>query len=270
MSVPAGGAPAGPPHGRRAPVAVALDAPDTATALRWGRAVAPHVAVLKVGMELFYREGPAVVAALRAEGLLAAPEGRTGPAPAAPGLFLDLKLHDIPATVAGGVRSVAGLGPRFLTVHAAGGRAMIRAAVEEAAAASTGTPIAIAAVTVLTSLGEADLAAVGLAGPALDAARRLAALAVEAGATALVASPWEAEVLRNEVGKNVTLITPGVRSKGGERADQTRVATAEEALAAGADLVVMGRPITAAADPAAVAARLAATLNGVSRVADLR
>ncbi|ADP79740.1 orotidine-5'-phosphate decarboxylase [Pseudofrankia inefficax] len=246
----------------RAPVAVPLDTSDAATALRWARAVAPHVAVLKVGMELFYREGPAVVAALRAEGLLADP-GEPGSADA-PGLFLDLKLHDIPVTVAGAIRSVARLRPQFVTVHAAGGPAMLRAAVEaanEAAAEAGTTPLSVAGVTVLTSLSEADLTTVGLAGPALDAARRLARLAVEAGATALVASPWEAEKLREEVGNNVTLITPGVRPAGGERADQVRVATPEEALAAGADLVVMGRPITGAADPGAVAAALAATLG---------
>jgi len=250
-------------------VAVPLDAPDAATALRWARAVAPHVAVLKVGMELFYREGPAVVAALRAEGLLTDPdaggEGAGGTVDA-PELFLDLKLHDIPVTVAGAMRSVARLRPRFVTVHAAGGPAMLRAAVEaaqEAAAETGGAPVSVAGVTVLTSLGDADLAAVGLAGPALDAARRLARLAVEAGATALVASPWEAERLREEVGNGVTLITPGVRPAGAERADQARVATPEWALAAGADLLVMGRPITGAPDPGAVAAGLATSLGAL-------
>ncbi|WP_035931852.1 orotidine-5'-phosphate decarboxylase [Pseudofrankia saprophytica] len=261
----------------RAPVAVALDAPDAATALRWARAVAPHVALLKVGLELFYREGPAVVGALRAEGLLAgaAGPGDEGPDDAAegPGLFLDLKLHDIPATVAGGLRSVAALRPRFVTVHAAGGAAMVRAAVEaagEAASAAGVEPLTVVGVTVLTSLSETDLADIGLAGPALDAARRLAVLAVEAGAGALVCSPWEADRLRQEVGNNVTLITPGVRPRGGDRADQARVATPEEALAAGADYVVMGRPVTGAADPGAVAAELAATLRRPSRGADLR
>jgi len=244
----------------RAPVAVALDATDVGTALRWARAVAPHVALLKVGLELFYRAGPAVVAALRAEGLLA--DG-AGPDGGRPGLFLDLKLHDIPATVAGGMRSVAALGPRFVTVHASGGAAMVRAAVDAAAetAAVAGTPpLTVAGVTVLTSLGETELAAVGLAGPAADAVRRLAVLAVEAGAGALVCSPWEAEILRRELGNNVTLITPGVRLEGGDRGDQVRVATPEQALQAGADYVVMGRPVTRAADPAAVVARLAATL----------
>jgi orotidine-5'-phosphate decarboxylase len=245
----------------RAPVAVPLDTADVATALRLARAVAPHVAVLKVGMELFYRAGPAVVEALRGEGLLADPEAGSADAPE---LFLDLKLHDIPVTVAGGIRSVARLRPRFVTVHASGGAAMLRAAVAaaaEVAAQIGGAPLAVAGVTVLTSLAEPDLAAVGLAGPVEQAAVRLARLAVEAGATALVTSPWEVARVRETVGNGVTLITPGVRPKGGERADQARVATPEEALQAGADLLVMGRPITGASDPGAVAAGLATTLG---------
>lgn len=301
-----------PVAGRRAPVAVALDAPDAVTAARWARAVAPYVEILKIGMELFYREGPEIIATLRGQGLLADPASAgvaggvaagvagsfaagiagavaadvagavaagvsesvaagsdassASPAAAvvaAPGLFLDLKLHDIPATVAGGMRAVARLRPRFVTVHAAGGPAMVRAAVEAAAATAEevgGPRVAVAGVTVLTSLGDADLAAIGLAGPALDAALRLAVLAVEAGATALVASPWEVARLRREVGNYVTLITPGVRPKGGDKGDQSRVATPQEALEAGADLVVMGRPITGSNNPAAVAAALAATL----------
>ncbi|MCM3924791.1 orotidine-5'-phosphate decarboxylase, partial [Frankia sp. AiPs1] len=204
---------------------------------------------LKIGLELFYREGPAIVTALRAAGLLAQGAGSaaagTGPAAATAGppeLFLDLKLHDIPATVAGGMRSVATLQPRFVTVHAAGGAAMIRAAI---AAAPT---VEVAVVTVLTSLDAAALTAVGLAGPPADAVRRLAVLAAEAGARTLVCSPWEVRMVRSELGDNVTLITPGVRPEGAEAADQARIATPREALEAGADLVVVGRPITRAAD----------------------
>lgn len=249
----------------RAPVAVALDAPDRETALRWARAVATRVAVFKIGLELFYREGAAVVDALRDEGLLDDQPttvtqsrhegGRGGPTPAGtgPGLFLDLKLHDIPATVAGGVRAVLPLRPRYLTVHASGGTAMLRAAVEAAAEGSPDGRYAgpeIAAVTVLTSMSEADLADVGLAGPAGDAVRRLAVVAVSAGATALVCSANEARTVRDEVGNGVTLITPGVRPTGGEHGDQVRVSTPEQAIAAGADLLVVGRPITSAADPA--------------------
>jgi orotidine-5'-phosphate decarboxylase len=228
------------PTRNRAPIAVALDARDLETAALWARAVSPYVAVVKVGLELFCRYGPAAVDTVR---------GGSGV-----GLFLDLKLHDIPATVAGAARSVAGLRPRFLTVHASGGSAMVRAAVEAA------PDTTIAAVTVLTSLTEAELLAVGLAGPASDAARRLAVLAVAAGAGALVCSPWEVAALRREVGPGVTLITPGVRPHGSGSDDQARVATPQEALDAGADLLVIGRPITGASDPGAAAASLSAQL----------
>jgi orotidine-5'-phosphate decarboxylase len=224
-----------------APIAVALDAPDLDVAVGWAQAVAPHVAVGKVGLELFCRYGPEAVEAIRNAGHLE--------------IFLDLKLHDIPATVAGAVRSVASLRPTYLTVHAAGGPAMIAAAAEAA------PDVRITAVTVLTSLSEADLEAVGLAGPSLDAVRRLAALAVGAGARALVCSPREVAAVRAEVGKGVTLITPGVRPPGSAIQDQARVATPEQALADGADLLVIGRPITGSPDPAAAAAEIAASLR---------
>jgi orotidine-5'-phosphate decarboxylase len=224
----------------RAPIAVALDAPDAETAARWARAVTPHVAVVKVGLELFCRTGPSIVDSVR---------GGSGA-----DLFLDLKLHDIPNTVAGAVRSVARLKPRYLTVHASGGPAMVRAAVDAAEG------VTIAAVTVLTSMDEAVLDAVGLAGPPTDAVRRLAGLAVGAGAGALVCSPQEVAVVRAEVGPDVVLITPGVRPAGADVQDQARVATPEQALADGADLLVIGRPITGAADPGAAAARIAAAL----------
>ncbi|RFU39327.1 orotidine-5'-phosphate decarboxylase, partial [Actinomadura logoneensis] len=212
-----------------APIAVALDAPDLDTAARWASQVTPHVSTVKVGLELYLRYGPDVVASVR---------GASGVQ-----VFLDLKLHDIPATVAGATRAVARLKPAYLTVHAAGGPAMIRAAAEAA------PDTRIAAVTVLTSLSDADLAAIGLAGPASDAVLRLAALSVEAGARALVCSPQEAAAVRAEVGPDITLITPGVRPVGADTQDQARVATPEQALAAGADLLVIGRPITGAPDP---------------------
>jgi orotidine-5'-phosphate decarboxylase len=225
----------------KAPVAVALDAPDLETAARWSAAVEPHVAVVKVGLELFCRYGPAVVDAVR---------GGTGV-----GLFLDLKLHDIPATVAGAARAVAALRPAFLTVHASGGTAMVRAAVEAA------PEVEIAAVTVLTSLGAGDLERIGLSGLPPDAACRLAVLAVSAGARALVCSPREVAAVRAEVGPDITLITPGVRPVGAATQDQARVATPAAALAAGADLLVIGRPITGADDPGAIAALIAAGLT---------
>lgn len=224
-----------------APIAVALDAPDLETAARWAHLVTPHVSTVKVGLELYLRYGPDVIASVR---------GASGVQ-----VFLDLKLHDIPNTVAGATRAVARLKPAILTVHAAGGPAMIRAAVEAAPQTK------IAAVTVLTSLTAGDLDAVGLRGPATDAARRLAVLAVEAGAQALVCSPHEVAAVRAEVGPDVTLITPGVRPAGAATQDQARVATPEQALANGADLLVIGRPITGAADPGAAAAAIASALR---------
>lgn len=224
-----------------APIAVALDAPDAQTAADWAQCVSPHVAVLKIGLELFCRTGPSIVQSVRAA--------------CGNDLFLDLKLHDIPSTVAGATRSVATLSPRYLTVHASGGADMVRAAVEAAG------QVTIAAVTVLTSMDDATLSAVGLTGPSLDAVRRLAVLAAGAGAGALVCSPREVAAVRAEVGPDIVLITPGVRPAGAVADDQARVATPEQALADGADLLVIGRPITAAADPGAAAARIAAALQ---------
>jgi orotidine-5'-phosphate decarboxylase len=224
-----------------APIAVALDAPDLETAARWAALVTPHVSTVKVGLELYLRYGPEVVASIR---------GASGVK-----IFLDLKLHDIPATVTGAARAVARLRPELLTVHAAGGPEVIRAAVE-------GAPVTtIAAVTVLTSLNQAALERIGMLGPMSDAVRRLAVLAVEAGARGLVCSPQEVAAVRAEVGPDITLITPGVRPVGSSVHDQARTATPEEALRAGANLLVIGRPITGAPDPGAAAAAIAAPLR---------
>jgi orotidine-5'-phosphate decarboxylase len=234
-----------------APIAVALDAPDLETAARWAGLVTPHVSTVKVGLELYLRYGPGVVASIR---------GASGVR-----IFLDLKLHDIPATVTGAARAVARLRPDLLTVHAGGGREVVRAAVE-------GAPdTAVAAVTVLTSLSQADLDRIGLAGSMSDAVRRLAVLAVDAGARGLVCSPQEVAAVRAEVGPDVLLITPGIRPAGASADDQARTATPEAALRAGADLLVIGRPITAAPDPGAAAAAIAAPLrrlNPASPAAD--
>jgi orotidine-5'-phosphate decarboxylase len=231
----------------RAPVAVALDAPDLETAARWTGLVTPYVSTVKIGLELYLRYGPETVTAIR---------GASGVQ-----VFLDLKLHDIPATVAGAARAVARLRPGILTVHAAAGPAAIRAAVQ----AAPGTKIA--AVTVLTSLGDDDLAGIGMTGPVRDAVRRLAVLAVAAGATGLVCSPREVASLRAEVGPGITLITPGIRAAGSDAQDQARVATPEEALSAGADLLVIGRPITGAPDPGAAAAAVGASLRRLAAAA---
>ncbi len=225
----------------KAPIAVALDAPDLNTAAEWAALVTPHVSTLKIGLELYLRYGPEVVASVR---------GASGAQ-----LFLDLKLSDIPATVGGAARSVARLRPDLLTVHALAGPAAIEAAVRALPSAR------VVAVTVLTSLSDADLDAMGLAGPSGDAARRLASLAVAAGARGLVCSPREVTAVRAEVGPDVLLVTPGVRPAGQGSDDQARVATPEEALEAGADLLVIGRPITSASDPGAAAAAIAASLR---------
>jgi len=226
---------------RHAPIAVALDAPDLETAARWAALVGPHVSTLKIGLELYLRYGPDAVASVR---------GASGVE-----IFLDLKLHDIPATVSAAVRAVARLRPALLTVHAAAGPAAIRAAADAAPDAR------IVAVTVLTSLDEPDLSRIGVAGPVSAAVRRLALLAVEAGARGLVCSPQEVAAVRAEVGDDVLLITPGVRPAGAAVHDQARVATPEQALRSGADLLVIGRPITSAADPGAAAAAIAASLR---------
>lgn len=226
---------------RPAPVAVALDAPDLETALGWAAAVGPHVSTVKVGLQLFLRSGgDAVRKAREASG------GRD--------VFLDLKLHDIPNTVSGAARSVAELEPAYLTVHASGGVDMVRAAVDEL------PRTAVVGVTLLTSMGDADLEDVGLRGPAREAVLRLALVAVRGGARALVCSPHEVADVRREVGSDITLITPGVRPAGTAHGDQTRVATAEDALDSGADLLVVGRPITGAADPGEAARAIAASL----------
>ncbi len=233
----------GPARPGTAPVAVALDAPDLATALAWAHAAGPYLSTMKVGLELFLRHGRDAVHQVRE-----ASGGRQ--------IFLDLKLHDIPNTVAGAARAVADLTPAYLTVHASGGPAMVRAAVEAL------PDTRVVGVTVLTSLSPGELAAIGVVGSPRDAVRRLAVLAVEGGARALVCSPLEVADVRREVGPDVHLITPGVRpagSAGGD--DQARVATPQQALADGADLLVVGRPVTGAPDVGAAAADLAASLG---------
>ncbi|HCK79456.1 MAG TPA: orotidine-5'-phosphate decarboxylase, partial [Actinobacteria bacterium] len=168
----------------------------------------------------------------------------------------DLKLHDIPNTVAGAAAAVADLTPDILTVHASGGPEMIRAAVDKL------PQTLVAGVTVLTSLSAQDLDLLGVAGTPIDTVRRWAAMAVAAGAKALVCSPAEVAAVRGEVGEAIMLITPGVRPVGADAGDQRRIATAPQALADGADLLVIGRPITAAPDPAQAAATIAAEIHG--------
>lgn len=224
-----------------APIAVALDAPDLDVACEWAQATAGAVSTVKVGLETYLRDGADGVRRIQQ----AAPQTA---------LFLDLKLHDIPNTVAGAVRSVSGLHPALLTVHALGGPAMIEAAAQAL------PDTRITAVTILTSMDDEALGRVGISGTAQEAVLRLATMAVAAGARALVCSPQEVAAVRAAVGPDTTLVTPGVRPAGADRGDQARVATPEQALADGADLLVIGRPITGAQDPGAAAQAIAASL----------
>ncbi len=225
---------------RRARVCVALDMKQADAAARLARALAEARAVdmLKVGMELFYAAGPAGYAQVAATGLP---------------VFLDLKLHDIPNTVAAGLRSLLRLSPppAILNVHASGGPAMLRAAAEAVAAAAEGEAgrAKLVAVTVLTALGSDDLDAIGLRGPAEEAVLRLAALARDCGIDGVVCSPREVAAIRAALGPDFLTIVPGIRPAGAAVADQKRIATPEAAQAAGADILVIGRPITQADDP---------------------
>jgi orotidine-5'-phosphate decarboxylase len=221
---------------------VALDTamPDQARA--WAGAVAPWCGLVKLGLEFFLANGPAGVRAIA---------GRP--------VFLDLKLHDIPNTVAGAVEAVLPLGPRMLTVHATGGPAMITAARRAAERAGEHRPLLLG-VTVLTSLDEAALAATGVAGGTMQQALRLGRLAVSAGADGLVCSAHEVAALRAELGAGVKLIVPGIRPAGSAAGDQARTMTPEQAVAAGADWIVVGRPITGAANPATAAAAISRVL----------
>ncbi|HEX2943878.1 MAG TPA: orotidine-5'-phosphate decarboxylase [Rhodopila sp.] len=225
------------------PLIVALDTADAAQASGWATTLAPHAGLFKLGLEFFLAHGAAGV------------RGVTGSP-----VFLDLKLHDIPNTVAGGVRAVLPLRPRMLTIHAAGGSAMIQAATQAAQAGGSTRPI-ILAVTVLTSLDQAALNAIGVDATPADQVLRLARLAVAAGADGLVCSPHEVAVLRQAMGPQVTLVVPGIRPAGAVAGDQARTMTPREAVQAGADWIVVGRPITTAEDPAAAAAAIVASLR---------
>jgi orotidine-5'-phosphate decarboxylase len=229
------------PHEKR--LIVALDTVDVDRARSWAGMVSPHAGLLKLGLEFFLANGASGFACI------------TG----AP-IFLDLKLHDIPNTVAGAVRAVLPLKPRMLTVHAAGGAAMVQAACQAASGAGTERPM-ILGVTVLTSLSQTDLQAIGVAATPSDQVLGLGRLAIQAGADGLVCSPLEVALLRDALGPEVKLVVPGIRPAGSAAGDQARTTTPAQAVAAGADWIVVGRPITAAADPGLAAAEIAASIR---------
>ena len=220
-------------------VIIALDFAGADAALAFAARVEPRSCRLKVGKELFTAAGPALVEKLIERGF---------------DVFLDLKFHDIPNTVAGACKAAAHLGVWMLNVHALGGRAMLEAA-RDAVGAGAGRPRLIA-VTLLTSMGPADLQDVGIAGDPASAVLRLARLAKASGLDGVVCSAQEAQLLRRECGSRFYLVTPGIRPAQSGRDDQQRVLTPAAAIAAGADYLVIGRPVTQAPDPAAALAAI--------------
>jgi orotidine-5'-phosphate decarboxylase len=225
---------------------VALDVSTAAAARKIVAAVGDSAFTYKVGMQLYTAEGPALVREL-------VDSGRR--------VFLDLKYHDIPNTVASAVREAARLGVSMLTVHASGSSKMLRAAVE--AAQSANPDLVVLAVTVLTSFDDAELEKIGLREGVLDQVLRLAALAIANKCQGVVTSAREAAAVRKEFGQDFSIVTPGVRPEGSGNDDQARVVTPAEALVAGASHIVVGRPITEAPDPAAAARSILAQMESV-------
>jgi orotidine-5'-phosphate decarboxylase len=224
-------------------IAVALDTSDRGEIVRLAKALQGRVSTVKLGLEAFTASGPDLV---REVNDLGTP------------VFLDLKLHDIPNTVERAARNAARLGVAMLTVHASGGTAMLEAAV--AGASTAERPPVVLAVTVLTSLDDAALAELGVPGGAAARVSAWAEMARRAGCGGVVCSPREAAALRRALGKNLLLVTPGIRPAGESAVDQRRIATPAAAIAAGADILVIGRPITAAPDPAAATDAILAEL----------
>lgn len=224
---------------------VALDFSDASGALELAARLEPAICRLKVGKELFTSEGPALVDELSRRGFQ---------------VFLDLKFHDIPNTVAQACMAAARLGVWMMNVHALGGRRMMAAA-RESLERSAARP-RLVAVTVLTSMEPADLAEVGVAGDPEAEVLRLAALARDSGLDGVVCSAREAAMLRREIGRDFCLVTPGIRAAGAGLDDQSRVTTPLDAIRAGSDYLVVGRPITRAADPGAAARALAQEIDG--------
>ena len=212
---------------------MALDVSSAAQARQIVQSIGESASTYKIGKQLFTAEGPQIVRDLVASGRK---------------VFLDLKFHDIPNTVAGAVAEAAKLGVSMLTVHASGGSKMLKAAADEAAQ-SPAKPLVLA-VTVLTSLSDADLAEIGVSGHVQTQVLRLGSLARAAGCGGLVASGQETRELRRELGGDFAIVTPGVRPTGTAAGDQDRVLTPKDAIAAGATYLVVGRPILEAADPA--------------------
>ncbi len=230
---------------RKNPVFVAIDTPDLQRALTLSRAVKDHVGGLKVGLEFITACGPDGVKKIVEIGLP---------------VFADVKFHDIPNTVAAASRELARLGAKLFNIHTSGGEVMMREAV--AAAHAVDPHVKVIGVTVLTSIDDTLLDSVGQRGPAADQVVRLAKLAKASGLDGVVCSALEIAALRKACGKDFLLVVPGIRPAGADLADQRRVMTPAQAHAAGADILVIGRPITGAKDPAAAAQAIASELAG--------
>jgi len=231
------------------PIIVALDVPKLETALQLAEQLAPVVGAFKIGKELFVSAGPEVVRRIRARGA---------------SVFLDLKFHDIPNTVAGAVEAAVRLDVQMLTVHASGGSAMLRAAeqaAQETAKSLGRTPPLVLGVTIVTSLDSNELAEVGMNPNVGHQVERLASLAARAGLRGLVCSALEIAALRQFIPEEMQLVTPGIRLAGSEKDDQKRTLSPREAVDAGADWLVIGRPICAAANPRVAAERILASLK---------
>jgi orotidine-5'-phosphate decarboxylase len=222
-------------------IIVALDVSSADEARALVDRLSGRVGMFKIGSQLFTAAGPAFVRELAARGEK---------------VFLDLKYHDIPNTIAGAVSAACQLGVSLVDVHALGGRAMLEAAVSALPAMGA----RLLAVTILTSMNEHGHGEVGLGGQVADSVKRLAQLSCDAGLDGVVASPHEVALVREVCGPDFLIVTPGIRPAGAEAGDQARLATPRAALEAGADLLVVGRPITAAADPAAAAEKMAGEL----------
>ena len=231
----------------KAPIVLAVDTPDLETAVQWVRATQDHIAVFKLGLEFFLTFGADGVKAIQNE--------------TDSNIFLDLKLHDIPHTVSGAAKAISHLAPKFLTVHASGGRDMVKAAAEAV------PDTYVTGVTILTSMSEEDVTEVGYKHSALESAVSLAKVAVAGGARAIVCSPLEIAAVRAAVGSETLIITPGVRPidmVGGD--DQKRTMTPEAAISSGANLVVIGRPITQSWGQGAAALKTRAEQIGSSLI----
>ena len=227
-------------------ILVALDMTDVDSAKALAVTLSGHVGGIKLGKEFFTANGPAGVRAVTGAGQP---------------VFLDLKFHDIPNTVAGALRAALALGPMILNVHAAGGAVMMRAAAKAVATAEGTRPLLIA-VTVLTSLGDDDLAEIGVPASAAEQVLRLAKLAQASGLDGVVCSAHEITAIRAACGPDFKLVVPGIRPAWADKGDQKRVMTPAQAVALGADYLVIGRPITAAEDPVGAAQRIGAELRG--------